>query len=613
MKPDDEGVHPIANTEKPDRAADVVFVHGLSGKSHSTWRYGKVGAPDHFFWPEELGRDLPDCGIWSFGYAAGFTELGNPGMVMDKRAGNLAQQLIAYGIGRKPLIFVTHSMGGLIVKALVSYRSADDDRTTLVDHVRGIVFCGTPHLGSAFAAAAERMSFFFGGWFYTRIRIQSHLREMRSKADGLDSLHDQFKAWYKSHPIGILSFAESRKLRQTGFFLRFIPFGRVVEASSADAGVGGVRKDVDADHLQLVKPPKDGPLYNLVYLRVRDFIRETLCAPTRAHGLEPDKTEIRALIAEILRDQGEYLERTEAVMPSHPPPKVAVSYSWKEEREGTNANAVDGFCAKLKAQVQGVEILRDIERLKHGDSISGFMREIGSSGFLCVFLSEAYLRSPNCMYELLIAWQRSRDNPEEFRSRVKVWVMESAEPIRDLEPRLSYSAFWRAERDRVGGLLTQHGLDGLASGEIVRLNRIRGFAEHVNEMLEFFADTLSPVSEEEFEAWIAAEFPGSGGSSSEAVDEERLAQVYANVENEMEGVISSNDSLRQFLETAAPGLFGGENGGALNDEMRARGFDITNYLEGIEDHLREFRATRDDLSDLEKLVGGLVVLAVDRE
>lgn len=103
MTIDSEGVHPIANTEKRDRQADVVFIHGLGGSSHSTWRYSNSNRPDHFFWPAELGKDLSNCGIWTIGYPAGLTALGKKGMTIEKRAGNIALKLCNAGLGIRPI------------------------------------------------------------------------------------------------------------------------------------------------------------------------------------------------------------------------------------------------------------------------------------------------------------------------------------------------------------------------------------------------------------------------------------------------------------------------------------------------------------------------------
>src|ERR1039457_2404551 len=104
MTPDSEGLHEIANTANKDRKADIVFIHGLGGASHSTWHHGKEVRDGHFFWPEEMGKDLPDCGIWSLGYPAGFTALGKPGMIIEKRAGNLSLKLANAELGNRPLL-----------------------------------------------------------------------------------------------------------------------------------------------------------------------------------------------------------------------------------------------------------------------------------------------------------------------------------------------------------------------------------------------------------------------------------------------------------------------------------------------------------------------------
>ena len=251
MTLDVEGLHRITNTTRPDRRADIVFVHGLGGASHSTWRHGKLEKPGHFFWPEALGEDLPDCGIWTVGYPAGITKLGKPGMIVDMRAGNLAQKLADAGFGAQPLFFVTHSMGGLVVKSLIvgSQTLPDPDRKRIVGTIRGIVFCATPHRGSAFADAAGVLCTPLGG-------RQSHVKEMRANAQPLDILHDEFIEWHRNHSIPVLSYAENVGLFKTRWYWRPLPLGLVVPRASANPGIAGhTVRDVDDDHLTLVKPP----------------------------------------------------------------------------------------------------------------------------------------------------------------------------------------------------------------------------------------------------------------------------------------------------------------------------------------------------------------------
>ena len=292
LAPDTEGIHPIANTAKKDRAADIVFVHGLTGASHSTWKH-----EDGFFWPMELGKVRPDFGIWSVGYPAGLTSLGERGMSIEKRGGNVANQLTLKGIGQRPVVFITHSMGGLVVKSLIvdSLATKDLRHIQLVESVCGIVFCGTPHRGADIAAAGVvlqryfatglaalltgRLGWLLGGFLSSRLGLQHHVQQMATNAEPLDHLHDKFLAWQQNRAVLVESYAEHRPLWKGP-----VPLGVVVKRGSANPGIGLPPYDVDADHLSLVKPPTPPHvIHDIVFGGVRRFIDDALRPPSPFH------------------------------------------------------------------------------------------------------------------------------------------------------------------------------------------------------------------------------------------------------------------------------------------------------------------------------------------
>ena len=93
--------------------------------------------------------------------------------------------------------------------------------------------------------------------------------------------------------------------------------------------------------------------------------------------------------------------------------KVYVSYAWEAEEDS-------GVVAALETALagQGIELVRDVRRVGYGESIRGFMDEIGAADQVVLVLSEAYFRSPYCLYEL-----RAVAEHRDFRRRVHPVVL----------------------------------------------------------------------------------------------------------------------------------------------------------------------------------------------
>ena len=122
-------LHKISGCDNDDRKADVVFIHGLGGDAYKTWSNGK----DHKkSWPFWLGEAFPDVGVWSVEYAASISKwtriLGwfsakkrdsGYSMALPDRALELLDAMQYSGIGQRPVLFICHSLGGLVAKQLL--------------------------------------------------------------------------------------------------------------------------------------------------------------------------------------------------------------------------------------------------------------------------------------------------------------------------------------------------------------------------------------------------------------------------------------------------------------------------------------------------------------
>ena len=113
---------------------------------------------------------------------------------------------------------------------------------------------------------------------------------------------------------------------------------------------------------------------------------------------------------------------------------VFISYAWGGEREEV-VNQIDQALQK-----RGLKITRDKRDLGYKGSIKQFMEQIGQANCVIVVVSDKYLRSPNCMFELV----EIADN-KQFHDRIFPIVLADAD-IYDPVKRIGYVKYWEEKR-----------------------------------------------------------------------------------------------------------------------------------------------------------------------
>jgi internalin A len=182
-------------------------------------------------------------------------------------------------------------------------------------------------------------------------------------------------------------------------------------------------------------------------------------------------------------------------------PEWLVSYAWGDDRtpEGRERDqVVDRLCDA--AETRGRKILRDKKVLGLGDVISAFMKRIGRGDRIFVILSEKYLRSPYCMFELSEIWRNSKQEGEEFRKRVRVYALPDATIWQPLDW-VRWAAHWKQEYDLLDHAAREHGPATLGQHGFSRLTDMQHFYTQVSDILGTLANIVQPRSWEELERY----------------------------------------------------------------------------------------------------------------
>ena len=175
------------------------------------------------------------------------------------------------------------------------------------------------------------------------------------------------------------------------------------------------------------------------------------------------------------------------------PPKPGLQYYVSYKRGGDSAAMVDRLCRE--AQARGIHVLRDTTELRFNDRISQFMQAIGQGDRVFVILSDPYLKSSYCMYELFEIWRNSLQRPDEFLRRVRVYRMECAKIFSVLE-RTRYIEYWQEQYEGIKEFMRRRP-DKLSPASYDAFRTMGYFADHVDEILAAVADVIHARTFEE--------------------------------------------------------------------------------------------------------------------
>lgn len=137
----------------PNGPLTVVFVHGILSDAQSCWRHS-----NGTMWPDTLAKEptIKDVGIYIFEYKTSlFSGTYRLGDVVDALRTHL--QLDGVQASRQ-LVFVCHSMGGIVVRRYVVQNALD-----LIEAKKeiGLFLIASPSLGSTYANFAASIARFF--------------------------------------------------------------------------------------------------------------------------------------------------------------------------------------------------------------------------------------------------------------------------------------------------------------------------------------------------------------------------------------------------------------------------------------------------------------------
>lgn len=212
---------------------------------------------------------------------------------------------------------------------------------------------------------------------------------------------------------------------------------------------------------------------------------------------EITRAQIVNALLELLTQWKQYEEQGEkSDGTSHEPLKVQgkiyFSYAWgdPEEKGASREELVNALYDSLHAD--GFNVLRDKMDLDYGGLISEFMKQLGEGDQIVVFISDKYVRSPYCMFELFEIARNNRWDKAAFAKRI---LPVAIERLRFDDPDVLevYFGHWEAEEAKWAKLI-QRRMDQISDAQYNRYQKIKEINQNFSKLSDWLTDMNSKTN-----------------------------------------------------------------------------------------------------------------------
>jgi len=216
---------------------DIVFVHGLGGNADESWTHVTHDGTKTF-WPGLLHDNFSNARISLLSYPTTRLGklLGGNDMGFLTVAAGVTDTLCSHSAGIRPIVFIAHSLGGIVLKAALRlcHGSTDSRKQALLAETKAVVLFGTPNSGTSIGNIAAKT-----------VGLASMQVAELARAD---SVLLELAQWFRGQ-------CGNTKIRVHAFYETEAMSGAmVVDAASANPGVDGCDPvPLTANHVELCK------------------------------------------------------------------------------------------------------------------------------------------------------------------------------------------------------------------------------------------------------------------------------------------------------------------------------------------------------------------------